>query len=57
VLHRLNDLLLVAFRQEEYFEGCGKASDLDFAVEAALVTDDTVHNSRDVVELVLDLVE
>ena len=49
--------LLLSLRQKEHFHRTGQASNLHFAIQAALVTGDTVHDPGYVVKPVLHILE
>ena len=49
--------MLLTLRKEQYFQCRGYSSDLNFAIKAALVAADAVHNARNVVKLVLNLAQ
>jgi len=51
----VQDLLIVEIWQEQNFEDRGKTSNLHFSVQSALVAADAVHDTGDVIELMLNL--
>ena len=57
VAELLHKIFLLRIWEEEDFKGGGQASDLNFAIKAALVAADAIHDSRNVVELMLDLLK